>query len=152
MPRVKRARKSLSLRLQPYEGTPQALVADYLNGLEREEIVKLVGEVLVMCLLPIAQQNSGKFTQQQLRNSFLIARDMAEKHFGILALTLGLDNHVVAHIPSLLSPQITLNGNGGHASVSSVTEVEAAQEESAVEDSSLISGQASAAEIGNLFG
>lgn len=32
MPR--RARKSLSLRLQPYEGTPLAEIASYLNSLD----------------------------------------------------------------------------------------------------------------------
>ena len=54
MPKTKRVRKSLSLRLQPYEGTPLAEVADYLNSLDKEEATRRIGEILVMAFLPYA--------------------------------------------------------------------------------------------------
>ena len=53
----KKARKSLSLRLQPYQGTVLAEVVDYLNSLERDELSQQVGMALIMCFLPLARRS-----------------------------------------------------------------------------------------------
>jgi len=154
MPKAKasRVRKSLSLpRFTPDEGTPLALVADYLNGLEKEEMPKLVREMLVMCLLPLAKHHCGQFTQKQVRDAYLIARRMAENHFGIMAIELGLDASVYAYVPQPLSVATVVDGNGGNGSMlSPAASVE--QEESTLYDSSLIPGQVEAGFMGSLFG
>jgi hypothetical protein len=154
MPKAKanRVRKSLSLpRFTPDEGTPLALVADYLNGLEKEEMPKLVREMLVMCLLPLAKHHCGQFTQKQVRDAYLIARRMAENHFGIMAVELGLDASVYAYVPQPLSNPTVVDGNGGSAgrrsSATSGVEVESTES-----DSSLITGQVEAGFMGSLFG
>ncbi|MEC4820010.1 MAG: hypothetical protein SAK29_43080, partial [Scytonema sp. PMC 1069.18] len=105
MPKAKanRVRKSLSLpRFTPDEGTTLAIVADYLNGLEAGERSTLIRELLVMCLLPLAKHHCGH-TQKQVREAYLIARRMAENHFGIMAMELGLDASVYAYVPQPLS-------------------------------------------------
>jgi hypothetical protein len=48
-------RESLSIRLQPYRTCPLGEVASYLNSLEKSESCRMIGEVLVMCLLPYAK-------------------------------------------------------------------------------------------------
>jgi hypothetical protein len=48
-------RESLSIRLQPYRTRPLGEVAIYLNSLEKSESCRIIGEVLVMCLLPYAR-------------------------------------------------------------------------------------------------
>ncbi|WP_017313972.1 hypothetical protein [Mastigocladopsis repens] len=154
MPKAKanRVRKSLSLpRFTPDEGTPLALVADYLNGLEKEEMPKLVREMLVMCLLPLAKHHCGQFTQKQVRDAYLIARRMAENHFGIMAIELGLDASVYAYVPQPLSNPTVVDGNGGNGSTPSPA-VEVSEEESTLYDSSLISGQVDSGFMGSLFG
>ncbi len=153
MPKAKasRVRKSLSLpRFTPDEGTPLALVADYLNGLEKEEMPKLVREMLVMCLLPLAKHKSGH-TQKQVRDAYLIARRMAENHFGIMAVELGLDASVYAYVPQPLSNPTVVDENGGNGSTPSpAASVE--KEKSTESDSSLIPGQVEAGFMGSLFG
>lgn len=95
MPNCKKTRKSFSLRLQPYEGSPLSVVVDYLNSLEREELRRHLNDALVAFFYPYALKESGK---ENLRNSFLISRDIANKHFGIMALSLNLEAIVVASI------------------------------------------------------
>ncbi len=138
MSKNRRARNSLSMRLQPYEGTPLYEVADYLNSLDKEEATRRIGEILVMAFLPYARNNGDKSTSSQLSSAFLIARDMADKHFGVMALALGLDaGYVVTTIA---------NGNG-HKMV-----VEDKDEDKPLDNnSSLICGQVTAAEISQLF-
>ena len=95
---------------------------------------------------------SGQNTQKQVREAYLIARRMAENHFGIMAVELGLDASVYAYVPQPLSVPTTVNGNGGSGSTRS-PDVEVSREESAEsEDSSLIPGQVEAGFMGNLFG
>ena len=151
MPNNKRVRKSLSLpRFTPDEGTPLAIVADYLNGLEAGERSTLIREMLVMCLLPQAKHHCGH-TQKQVRTQYLVARRMAENHFGIMAVELGLDASVYAYVPQPLSVPTVVDGNGGSGGVPSpAASVE--QEESTEDDSSLIPGQVEAGFMGNLFG
>ena len=152
MPNSKRVRKSLSLpRFTPDEGTPLALVADYLNGLEAGERSTLIRELLVMCLLPQALHHGGQKTQKQVREAYLVARRMAENHFGIMAVELGLDASVYAYVPQPLSVPTVVDGNGGSGGMPSpAASVE--QEESTEDDSSLIPGQVEAGFMGSLFG
>ncbi len=142
MSKNNRVRKSLSFRLQPYEGTPLAEVADYLNGLDKEEATRKIGEILVMAFLPYARLEGDKSTSNKLNSAFLIARDMADKHFGVMALALGLDA-VYA-----VAPPLTLAGG----SLKSEMVEEEVSNEIEEEDSSLIEGKVTATEIGKLFG
>jgi hypothetical protein len=145
MPKTKRVRKSLSLRLQPYEDTPLAEVADYLNSLDKEEATRRIGEILVMAFLPYASKGNGHCNTDKLRSAFLIARDMADKHFGIMALALGLDA-----VYAVATPIVSTGGNGVDMK-SQVNKEESTLEVEAI-NSSLIEGVATATEIGKLFG
>jgi hypothetical protein len=142
MSKNNRVRKSLSLRLQPYEGTPLAEVADYLNGLDKEEATRKIGEILVMAFLPYARLEANKPTSNKLNSAFLIARDMADKHFGVMALALGLDAVYAVATP------LTIAGG----SLKSEVAGEEVSDEVEEEDSSLIEGKVRATEIGKLFG
>jgi hypothetical protein len=146
MPKTKRVRKSLSLRLQPYEGTPLAEVADYLNSLDKEEATRRIGEILVMAFLPYASFRNAECKPDTLRSAFLIARDMADKHFGIMALALGLDA-----VYAVATPIVSTGGNGVDNLNSQVNKEESLLEVEA-QNSSLIEGKATATEIGKLFG
>ena len=152
MPNNKRVRKSLSLpRFTPDEGTPLALVADYLNGLEAGERSTFIRELLVMCLLPQALHHCGH-TQKQVREAYLIARRMAENHFGIMAVELGLDALVYAYVPQPLSVPTVVDGNGGSGGMPPPAASVSKEESAESEDSSLIPGQVEAGFMGNLFG
>jgi hypothetical protein len=142
MPKNNRVRKSLSLRLQPYEGTPLAEVVDYLNSLDKEEATRKIGEILVMAFLPYARLEGDKSTSNKLNSAFLIARDMADKHFGVMALALGLDAVYAVATP------LTLAGGGLKPEVSE----EEVSDETEERDSGLIEGKVRATEIGKLFG
>ncbi len=146
MPRRKRVRKSLSLRLQPYEGTPLAVVADYLNSLSKEEANTKVGELLVMTLLPYAKFYGGKLPSERLRSTFLASRDLIEKHLGIMALTLEIEE-------SLFTPVANQNispNNGGNVNTLPPTESTTESDEEPIYES-LISGNVSAGAIGSFF-
>ena len=145
MPKTKRVRKSLSLRLQPYEGTPLAEVADYLNSLDKEEATRRIGEILVMAFLPYASKGNAECKTDKLRSTFLIARDMADKHFGIMALALGLDA-----VYAVATPIVSTGGNG--VDMKSQANKEELPHEVEAINSSLIEGVATATEIGKLFG
>ena len=152
MPNSKRVRKSLSLpRFTPDEGTPLGIVADYYNDLPSDERSTLIRELLVMCLLPLAKHHCGH-TQKQVREAYLIARRMAENHFGIIAVELGLDASVYAYVPQPLSVPTVVDGNGGSGGMPSPAAASVSKEESAEDDSSLISGQVDSSFMGNLFG
>jgi hypothetical protein len=62
MPKINKLRNSLSLRLQPYEGTPLYDVVDYLNNLDKEEATRVIGEILVMTFLPYARASKNTCT------------------------------------------------------------------------------------------
>lgn len=143
MPRRKRVRKSLSLRLQPYEGTPLAVVADYLNSLSKEEATNKVGELLVMTLLPYAKFYGSKLPRESLRSTFLVSRDLIEKHLGIMALTLEIEESLFAPVANQ-----TISPNKGDK-----VDTLPATSESVEEPihTSLIPGKVTAAEIGNIF-
>ena len=144
MPKTKRVRKSLSLRLQPYEGTPLSEVADYLNSLDKEEATRRIGEILVMAFLPYALSYNSQCKPDNLRSAFLIARDMADKHFGIMALALGLDA-----VYAVATPIVSTAGNA--VDMNSQVNKEESHIKVDAPNSSLIEGKATATEIGKLF-
>lgn len=154
MPKAKanRVRKSLSLpRFTPDEGTTLATVADYYNNLPSDERSTLIRELLVMCLLPQAKHKSGQ-TQQQVRDAYLIARRMAENHFGIMAVELGLDALAYTYVPQPLGTPIKVDENGGNGSTHSPSSYVVEESSSAEDNSSLITGQVEAGFMGSLFG
>jgi hypothetical protein len=146
---AKKKRKSLSLpRFQPMEGTPMAVIADYFNSLETAEAKRLLEEMLVMYFLPRAQSRLGGFSHQQVRCSYLISRRMAESHFGIMALELGLDAEVYAYMPMPFAAAVDGNGSPGGV-VQEMSELEDDEDD---EDSSLIPGDLNTGFLDNLFG
>lgn len=140
-------RKSLSLRLQPYEGTPLAVVVDYLNSLSKEEANTKVGELLVMTLLPYAKFYGSKLPQESLRSTFLASRDLMEKHWGIMALTLELEESLFVPVANQ-----TFSPNKGDK-VDKLPATSESTSESVAEQihTSLIPGKVTAGEIGNIF-
>jgi hypothetical protein len=58
-----KSRKSLSIRLQPYEGTPMAEVADYLNDLDSGTALRKVEDFLVLGLLAYARLEQDTDTE-----------------------------------------------------------------------------------------
>lgn len=124
-----RQRKSLSLRLQPYAGTPLAEVVDYLNSLEKEEANKKVGEILVMTLLPYARGHSGNFgtdgTSEELRMTCLESCDAMDKHASTMRQALRVEQPQFSsfyRMPPVSSDGLSSNGQKAHRSVSKVSE------------------------------
>lgn len=162
MTRAKKLRKSLSLpRFQPMENTPLAFVADYLNSLEVTVAKRLLEEMLVMYFLPRAQYKLGGCSQQELTNSYLISRRMAESHFGIMALELGLDASVYScvsvplnaasaqsAVPVAIAQKDGTPGDSANLSTLTPSTVEQAQ----THHSSLIAGEESVDFMDQLFG
>lgn len=151
--RVKKLRKSLSLpRFQPMEDTPLAVVADYLNSLDATEAKRLLSEMLVMYFLPRAQYKLGVCSQQQLTNSYLISRRMAESHFGIMALELGLDASVYSCVSAPLNTALAPLHGTQEDSQNLSTATPSAVEQAETHHSSLIAGEASVDLMDQLFG
>ena len=75
----KRKRVSLSVRLQPYEGTLLAEVASWLNSLEREEASRLISEAIVMAYLPYAR-SSGGAVPEEISRCCWETQDLLDKH------------------------------------------------------------------------
>lgn len=88
---TKRGRKSFSVRLQPYEGSPMAEVAEFLNALDDREKLRRVEDVLVMCLLPYARLWLGEADPEELRRACLEACDAMDKHASTLRQTLRVE-------------------------------------------------------------
>ena len=72
-------RVSLSVRLQPYEGTLLAEVASWLNGLERDEAKKMVEAALVLAYLPYARAESGA-SKDEVERCCWETQDLLDKH------------------------------------------------------------------------
>lgn len=75
----KRKRVSLSLRLQPYEGTLSAEVADWLNSHERDEISRLVADALIMAYLPYARA-SKQVSKTEIERCCWETQNMMDKY------------------------------------------------------------------------
>ncbi|RCJ38660.1 hypothetical protein A6770_39635 [Nostoc minutum NIES-26] len=75
---------------------------------------------------------------------------MAESHFGILALELGLDAEVYAYVPKPFSGAV--DGNRSHGAVHQADAELPSDEVDDDENSSLIPGNLEAGFLDNLFG
>ena len=109
MPRVKKVRKSLSIRLQPSDGTPSGLVADYLNSLDKDEFKRKVNEALVAFFYPYALNQKGCDSEDSLNDAFLVSQEIASKHFCFMALALRLNPIVFT---SLINPGLNSGIDG----------------------------------------
>ena len=157
----KKARKSLSLRLQPYQGTVLAEVVDYLNSLERDELSQQVGMALIMCFLPLARRSQGEdVSAEELRVCCLEACDALSKHASFLRQALRVpqpqfDNPVVIAQAEKL-PQGTANPSPSSQSPASQGAVSSSavsqEDEPRQAPAPSIQGQGSAAEVAALFG
>ena len=74
-----RKRVSLSVRLQPYEGTLLASVASWLNSLERDEAKKMIEAALVMAYLPYARAEEGA-SRDEIERCCWETQDLLDKH------------------------------------------------------------------------
>jgi hypothetical protein len=85
-----KSRKSLSIRLQPYEGTPMAEVADYLNDLDSATALRKVEDLLVLGLLAYARLEQDADTER-LRLTALECCDGLDKHAATIRLAIGVE-------------------------------------------------------------
>jgi hypothetical protein len=157
-------RKSLSLRLQPYSGTPLAEVVDYLNSLEKEQANKKVGEILVMTLLPYARAHSSNFgtdgTSEELRLTCLESCDAMDKHASTMRQALRVEQpqfssfYRMASVSSngLSSNGLSSNGQKARRSVSEVSESDEEPDYETEENpSTLIQDKGSIEAVDSLF-
>jgi hypothetical protein len=84
-----KSRKSLSIRLQPYEGTPMAEVADYLNDLDSGTMLRKVEDLLVLGLLAYARLEQDA-DAERLRLTAIECCDALEKHAATIRLAIGV--------------------------------------------------------------
>lgn len=140
-----RRRKSLSLRLQPYEGTPLAEVVDYLNAMDKDGANKQVSEILVMCLLPYVRKYSDHpYTAEELRMTCLEACDAMDKHASTMRQALMVEQPRFSGYYQIAPTNGYEHGNG--------VEVTAEVEPEAESPKSLLSGKGSSADVDALFG
>jgi hypothetical protein len=85
-----KSRKSLSIRLQPYEGTPMAEVADYLNDLDSGTALRKIEDLLVLGLLAYARLEQDA-DAKRLRLTALECCDALEKHAATIRLAIGVE-------------------------------------------------------------
>lgn len=136
----KRVRKSLSLRLQPYEGTPLAEIAVYLNSLDRQEANQRVGDILAF-LLPIARKYGGE-SNEEVERAYWSAYGALERLFYLMAQELRVKLPQVQVTPGMVATA-PVNGNGlGGASVREFEEMPSPE----------IVGKGTAADVDALFG
>lgn len=138
----KRRRKSLSLRLQPYEGTPLAEVADYLNSLDRQEANQKAADVLAF-FLPYARKDSGE-SDEEVERAYWSAYAAIEKLFYLMAqeLRVKLPQPQVNPAGYMMAVPTPVNGHDG-TSVSEPFDKKPSPQ---------IQGKATAAEVDVLFG
>ncbi len=75
----KKKRISLSVRLQPYENTLVAEVADWLNSIEKDEKNRLIADAIVMAYLPYARANQ-KVSVSEVERCCWETQNMLDKH------------------------------------------------------------------------
>ncbi|MDZ8083374.1 MAG: hypothetical protein RMX35_30455 [Nostoc sp. DcaGUA01] len=150
MNQSKKKRKSLSLRLQPYEGDVLAEVVDYLNSLPKDEAQRKVADILVAAFLPVARYSSGNFTREQIRFACWEAQDSLNKHGSYMRFALGVEQpQFVLSQPALPAPVVTVNAPPNIALESPELEAEAAD---SIRPATLVQGQASSQELDAIFG
>lgn len=157
MTRIRKKRSSLSLRLQPYEGDLMAEVADYLNGLPKDEMNRKVADILVAAFLPVARYESGNYTQEQLRFACWESQDCLNKHGSNTRLALGVEQPqfvlpsyaVHGGVQHLINNNVNAsNGSTNQKEVSSIESSETLREQS----NSLLESEASLDCMDGLFG
>jgi hypothetical protein len=154
MNRVRKKRKSLSLRLQPYEGDLLAEVVDYLNSLPKDEVNRKVADILVAAFLPIARYHNGEYTPEQLRIACWEAQDSLNKHGSNMRFAMSVEqpqfvlpNHVTPHVPvEVQANPPAINGK----TTLPLDSLESA--ETLGRPNALIQGKASSLDVDSLFG
>ncbi|MEO0838442.1 MAG: hypothetical protein AAF063_06010 [Cyanobacteria bacterium J06643_5] len=153
MTRIKKKRYSLSLRLQPYEGDLMAEVADYLNGLPKDEMNRKVADILVAAFLPVARHESGNYTQEQLRFACWESQDCLNKHGSNTRLALGVEQPQFM-LPSYAQSHAVqhLTNNNMNVSNGRPSSEELSVETPTIQSNNLLESKASQASMDNLFG
>jgi hypothetical protein len=100
-----KSRKSLSIRLQPYEGTPMAEVADYLNDLDSGSAMRKVEDLLVLGLLAYARLEQDADTER-LRLTAIECCDALEKHAATIRLAIGVEPANRQEQPPVQKPEL----------------------------------------------
>lgn len=151
MNRVRKKRKSLSLRLQPYEGDLLAEVVDYLNSLPKDEANRKVADILVAAFLPMARYHSGKYTPEQLRITCWEATDALNKHGSTMRLALGVEQPQFVLPQMTHFPPVTVKSAppSGKTTLKEDTPEEAELE---LRPNALVQGKASSQDVDSLFG
>lgn len=154
MNRVRKKRKSLSLRLQPYEGDLLAEVVDYLNSLPKDEANRKVADILVAAFLPMARYHSGKYTPEQLRITCWEATDALNKHGSTMRLALGVEQPQFVLPQTTHFPPVTVNASTSAPPSGKTTLKEDTPEEAELElrPNALVQGKASSQDVDSLFG
>ncbi|MHC5748317.1 MAG: hypothetical protein ACYTXT_42035 [Nostoc sp.] len=152
MNQSKKKRKSLSLRLQPYEGDVLAEVVDYLNSLPKDEAQRKVADILVAAFLPVARYSSGSFTPEQIRFACWEAQDSLNKHGSYMRLALSVEQpQFVVSQPALPAPVVAVNAPSYKSNVLESPELEGEAADS-IRPASIVQGQASSQELDAIFG
>ncbi|MBD2248489.1 hypothetical protein [Nostoc sp. FACHB-888] len=152
MNQSKKKRKSLSLRLQPYEGDVLAEVVDYLNSLPKDEAQRKVADILVAAFLPVARFKSGNFTPEQIRFACWEAQDSLNKHGSYMRLAMGVEQpQFVLSQPALTAPVVAVNAPAYKSNVLESPELEGEAADS-IRPASIVQGQASSQELDAIFG
>ena len=76
----KKKRYNYRLRLQAYENTPNGMLLEYLTSLGSQEATSLIFRHLRMALLPLAYQDLGELSPEQLRLKVLEATNALEEY------------------------------------------------------------------------
>ncbi|AFZ57598.1 hypothetical protein H6G54_30235 [Anabaena cylindrica FACHB-243] len=154
MNKIRKKRKSLSLRLQPYEGEPMAEVVDYLNSLSKEEVNRKVSDILVAALLPLARYHSGECTPEQLRFACWESQDVLNKHGSNLRLALGVEQpqFVLPNYVTSVAPVMSSANTSTHNGMTDVESDMLKEGQEKQRPSTLIQGKASSQDLDGLFG
>ncbi|MCC5653918.1 hypothetical protein LC609_29905 [Nostoc sp. XA013] len=152
MNQSKKKRKSLSLRLQPYEGDVLAEVVDYLNSLPKDEAQRKVADILVAAFLPVARYSSGNFTPEQIRFACWEAQDSLNKHGSYMRFAMSVEQpQYVLSQPALPAPVVAVNAPSYKSNVLSEPELSGEAADS-IRPASIVQGQASSQELDAIFG
>jgi hypothetical protein len=154
MNRIRKKRKSLSLRLQPYEGDLLAEVVDYLNSLPKDEVNRKVADILVAAFLPIARYHSGDYTPEQLRIACWEAQDSLNKHGSNMRFAMSVEQPQYV-LPNQVTPHFPVEVNANPPAINGKTNLPLDSLESAEtlgRPNALIQGKASSQDVDSLFG
>ncbi|WP_449415986.1 hypothetical protein [Phormidium nigroviride] len=155
--------------MQPYAGSPLAEVVEYLKSLDVQELNRLVGEMLVISLLPRARfyhrhSNTDKsvYTPEQLRQTCLESCNALALHASSLRQELMVEQPPLG-LPYLMGTVMLNNGhlgqNGMHdgngngvVGVVSADQIEGEEEVESEASVELIEGEGDWGDAEQLFG